>query len=161
VTRFAPMSQLAALSAEDFLRIYSVNVVAAYQMIRACREALRAARGAVVNVSSIAGTLGLGSSTAYACSKGALNTLTIALARALGPEIRVNAVLPGFTETRWLEDGLGESYGRVKEAYRAQSALGTTLTPEDVAAAVVSLLHAPGTTGQLLAVDGGRSIGAA
>lgn len=87
-TKFASMSDLEALSAEDFHRIYSVNLIAAYQMIRACEAPLRAARGAVVNVSSIAGTMGLGSSIAYACSKGALNTLTLALARALGPDIR-------------------------------------------------------------------------
>src|SRR5713226_737955 len=89
--------------ADDFQRIYAVNTIGAYQMIRACEAPLRAARGAVVNVSTISSTMGIGSSVAYACSKGALNTLTLSLARALGPEIRVNAVLPGFIETRWLK----------------------------------------------------------
>ncbi len=159
-TKFAPMRNLDALSAEDFQRIYSVNLIAAYQMIRACEGPLRTARGAVVNVSSIAGTLGIGSSVAYACSKGALNTLTLALARALGPEIRVNAVLPGFTETRWLKQGLGAQYDRAKEAYCKQSALGTTMTPEEVAASIVALLESKKITGQLLTVDAGRSIGA-
>src|SRR5260370_26299450 len=73
-TKFASMRNLDALSADDFHHIYSVNLVAAYQMIRACEAPLRAARGAVVNVSSIAGALGIGSSGAYACSKVALNT---------------------------------------------------------------------------------------
>jgi 3-oxoacyl-[acyl-carrier protein] reductase len=114
----------------------------------------------VVNVSSIAGTMGIGSSVAYACSKGALNTMTVALARALGPQIRVNAVLPGFTETRWLKLGLGPHYDRAREAYRAQSALADTMVPEEVAESVVALLFARKITGQLLTVDAGRGIGA-
>ena len=158
-TKFASMRNLDALSAEDFHRVYSVNLIAAYQMIRACEAALRAARGAVVNVSSIAGTLGIGSSVAYACSKGALNTLTLALARALGPDICVNAVLPGFIETRWLKRGLGDQYAQVREAYCKQSALGVTLTAEEVAAAIVGLLESKKITGQLLTIDAGRSIG--
>jgi 3-oxoacyl-[acyl-carrier protein] reductase len=158
-TKFAPMRDLAALSADDFQRIYAVNVIAAYQMIRACEAKLREARGAVVNVSSIAGTMGIGSSVAYACSKGALNTMTLALARALGPDIRVNAVLPGFTETRWLKLGLGPAYDRAREAYRAQSALADTMIPEEVAESVVTLLFAKKITGQLLTIDAGRGIG--
>ena len=158
-TKFASMRDLDALSGDDFSRIYAVNLVGAYQMVRACLAPLRAAKGSVVNVSSVAGTLGIGSSFAYACSKGALNTLTIALARALGPDIRVNAVLPGFTETRWLKEGLGDAYEPAREAYCQQSALETTLTPEEVATSVVALLQSPKTTGQLLTVDAGRSIG--
>ncbi len=158
-TKFASMRNLDALSAEDFHQVYSVNLVAAYQMIRACEAPLRTARGAVVNVSSIAGALGIGSSVAYACSKGALDTLTLALARALGPDIRVNAVLPGFIETRWLKRGLGDQYARAREAYCKHSALDATLTPEEVAASIVGLLESKKITGQLLAIDAGRSIG--
>jgi 3-oxoacyl-[acyl-carrier protein] reductase len=159
-TRFASMRDLDALSAEDFQRIYSVNVIAAYQMIRACQAALREAKGAVVNVSSIASTMGLGSSIAYACSKGALNSLTLALARSLGPDIRVNAVLPGFIETRWLKEGLGDKYAQAREGYAKQSALATVLTPEDVAACIVALLQATKITGQLQTIDAGRGLGA-
>src|ERR1700686_3827863 len=158
-TRFASMRDLGALSADDFQRIYAVNLVGAYQMIRACEAPLRAARGSVVNVSSIAGSMGVGSSVAYACSKGALNTLTLALARALGPDIRVNAVLPGFTETGWLKRGLGDHYESAREAYCAQSALGATLAPEEVAASIVALLAATKITGQLLTIDAGRGLG--
>jgi 3-oxoacyl-[acyl-carrier protein] reductase len=158
-TKFAPMRKLDALEAEDFQRIYGVNTIGAFQMIRACEASLRAARGAVVNVSSISSTMGLGSSVAYACSKGALNAMTIALARALGPEIRVNAVLPGFTETRWLKQGLGDAYEPAREAYRKQSALQATLAPDDVAQAIVSLLDNRRITGQLLTVDSGRALG--
>jgi 3-oxoacyl-[acyl-carrier protein] reductase len=155
------MRKLDALDAADFQRIYGVNTIGAYQMIRACEAPLRAARGAVVNVSSISSTMGLGSSVAYACSKGALNSLTISLARALGPDIRVNAVLPGFTETRWLKQGLGDAYEPARENYRKQSALQSTIAPEEVAEAIVSLLHARKITGQLLTIDAGRGLGAA
>jgi len=160
-TKFASMRDLEALSAEDFQRIYSINLVGAYQMIRACEAALRASRGAVVNVSSIAGTMGIGSSFAYACSKGALNTLTLALARTLGPDIRVNAVLPGFTETRWLKEGLGDRYSQGRESYADRSALRTTMTPEEVAASIVALLESKKITGQLLTIDAGFGIGRA
>lgn len=160
-TRFAPMSKLDALSAEDFHHIYGVNLIGAYQMVRACQASLRASLGAVVNVSSIAGSMGIGSSYAYVASKGALNALTLALARALGPEIRVNAVLPGFTETRWLKQGLGAEYDRVRKAYREKSALSTTLLPEEVAASIVALLEAKKVTGQLHTVDAGRALGPA
>ncbi len=158
-TKFAPMRDLAALSADDFQRIYSVNLLGAYQMVRACEAALRASRGAVVNVSSIAGSMGVGSSYAYACSKGALNTLTLALARALGPDVRVNAVLPGFIETRWLKQGLGPDYERARKAYCDKSPLGTTLQPEEVAASIVALLQAKKVTGQLHTIDAGRGLG--
>jgi 3-oxoacyl-[acyl-carrier protein] reductase len=158
-TKFASMRDLEAISAEDFQRIYSVNLVGAYQMIRACEAPLRTARGAVVNVSSIAGTMGVGSSFAYACSKGALNTLTLALARALGPDIRVNAVLPGFTETRWLREGLGDRYSQSRESYADRSALRTTMMPEEVASSIVALLGSKKITGQLLTIDAGFGIG--
>jgi 3-oxoacyl-[acyl-carrier protein] reductase len=128
-------------------------------MVRACIDALRATRGAVVNVSSIAGSMGIGSSHAYAASKGALNTLTLALARSLGPEIRVNAVLPGFIETRWLKQGLGPEYDRVRAAYREKTPLDATLQPEDVAESIVSLLRARKVTGQLHTIDAGRGLG--
>ena len=158
-TRFASMRDLQALSADDFHRIYSVNLIGPYQMVRACEGALRAARGAIVNVSSIAGSLGVGSSYAYASSKGALNTLTLALARSLAPDVRVNAVLPGFIETRWLKQGLGAGYDRARQAYCDRSALGTTLQPEDVADAIVALLRAKTVTGQLHTIDAGRGLG--
>src|SRR5262249_16006233 len=136
-TRFASMRDLDALSAEDFHRIYSVNLIGPYQMVRACEKALRAARGAVVNVSSIRGSMGSGSCSAYACSKGALNALTVALARSLAPEIRVNGVLPGLIETRWLKEGLGENYERVRKNWCERTPLQIPLQPEDVAAEIV------------------------
>jgi len=160
-TKFTSMRDLDALSADEFQRIYSVNVIGAYQMVRACTEALREARGAVVNVSSIASTMGIGSSHAYAASKGALNALTLSLARSLGPEIRVNAVLPGFIETRWLKDGLGPNYEVARKSYLDKSTLASTLQPDDVAEAIVALLFAKKVTGQLHTIDAGRGLGPA
>lgn len=160
-TKFVALQNLAGLSAEDFHAIYAVNTIGVFQMVRACEAALRASRGAVVNVSSIAGQDGMGSSIAYMASKGALNAMTIALARALGPEVRVNAVLPGFIETEWLRNGLGDAYQKSHEGYRAQSALEAVMTPEDVAEAIVALAGAAKVTGQLLRVDAGKGVGRA
>lgn len=158
-TKFVAAANLAGLSAQDFHDIYSVNTIGVYQMVRACENALRDAHGAVVNVSSIAGQEGLGSCIAYAASKGALNTLTVSLARVMGTECRVNAVLPGFIETRWLKAGMGAAYEKNRDTYKATAALGEVLTPEDVADAIVYLLGASKVTGQLLRVDGGRQVG--
>ena len=92
-TQFVNHANLEGLSAEDFQRIYAVNVIGPFQMTRAVTPHMKAAgRGAIVNVSSIAGVMGVGSSIAYTASKGALNTMTLSLARALGPEIRVNTI---------------------------------------------------------------------
>ena len=91
---------LEGLSAQDFLNIYNINVVAAYQMIRAVSPSMNAQKsGVVVNVSSASGESGYGSSVAYSASKGAMNTMTKSLGRALAPHIRVNAVCPGFIDT--------------------------------------------------------------
>lgn len=158
-TKFVAARKLSGLSAQDFHDIYSVNTIGVFQMVRACEDALRASGGSVVNVSSIAGQEGLGSSIAYAASKGALNTLTMSLARVMGPQARVNAVLPGFIETGWLQAGLGEGYETGRQAYKDSAALGEVLTPEDVADAIVWLLGADKVTGQLLRIDAGRAVG--
>lgn len=110
-------ADLDALSAEDFLRLYAVNTVGPFLMVRAARPLLeQAARPAVLMVSSIAGVTGIGSSVAYAATKGALNTMTLSLARALAPKIRVNALCPGFIDTRWFTDAFGEeTTARIRE----------------------------------------------
>ncbi len=160
-TKFVAAQKLEGLSAQDFHDIYSVNTIGVFQMVRACEAPLRAAQGSVVNVSSIAGQEGLGSSIAYAASKGALNTLTMSLARVMGTEVSVNAVLPGFIETGWLKAGMGAAYETNRNRYQATAALGEVLTPEDVAEAILYLLAANKVTGQLLRVDGGRAVGPA
>ncbi len=157
-TKFVALRNLDGLSAEDFQRIYAVNVVGAFQMVRALAPLLKAhPPAAVVNVASIAGLTGVGSCLAYAASKGALNTMTITLARVLGPEVRVNAIAPGFVETAWLQSGLGaERYEAGSQAYRQRATLADIIQPDDVARAAWYLgVDALKTTGEVLAVDAG------
>ncbi|MEP7138068.1 MAG: SDR family oxidoreductase [Caldimonas sp.] len=160
-TKFVPMQDLDGLEAEDFHRIYDVNVIGPFQMIRALHPLLKKQTGAgIVNVSSIASMMGMGSSIAYMASKGALNAMTVGLARALGPEVRVNAIAPGLVETPWLQSGLGaERYAAAVQGYRARSALDAVLTAEDVADAAWWLgARAAKTTGEVLLLDAGLRI---
>jgi 3-oxoacyl-[acyl-carrier protein] reductase len=165
ITKFVPNHRdLAGLTAEDFHNIYAVNVIGSFQMIRAVAPAMqKQGKGAVVNVASIAGVVGNGSSVAYAASKGALNTMTLSLARALAPEIRVNAVCPGFVETRWLQQGFGEkTYANAKANYEATVPLRHTISPEAVSDAIVWLLMGASlTTGEFILVDSGFHLGTA
>ena len=155
-TAFANHADLDALQAEDFHRIYGVNVVGSYQMVRACAESMREhGEGAVVNVSSIAGVAGIGSSVAYAASKGALNTLTVGLARALAPEIRVNAVCPGFVETRWWRNRLGDAYDETRDRFAEMTPLGKVVTAEETAETILFLLRSEKITGETLMLDAG------
>jgi len=161
-TQFVPLSDLDGQNAEDFQKVYAVNVIGPYQMARAAAPHLRtSAAGAIVNVSSIGSLNGNGSSYSYVTSKAALNTLTLALARNLAPEIRVNCVLPGLIQTRWLKNGLGdEAYERVRDGWADASALQKTCTAEDVAQTIVWLAtDAALVTGQLITVDGGFLLG--
>jgi NAD(P)-dependent dehydrogenase (short-subunit alcohol dehydrogenase family) len=157
-TKFVAAGNLEGLSAQDFHDIYSVNVIGAYQMIRALAPLMKKNPGAgVVNISSVAAVMGVGSSVAYMASKGALNAMTFGLARALGPEIRVNAIGPGMVETPWLQNGLGtEQYDARRRAYRAATPLSETIRPEDVADAAYFLCDgARKTTGEFMLVDSG------
>lgn len=159
-TLFRPMSDLDALDAADFARIFAVNVTGAYQMTRALVP-LMAAGGSVVNISSVAGANGTGSCYAYAASKGALNTLTLALARSLAPTIRVNAVLPGMIEGRWLREGVGDAaYDKLRDSFTRSAALATVATPDQIAATAGWLAtEAVLMTGQLLTTDAGVLLG--
>ena len=157
-TKFCPIEDLSGLDKEDFLRIYSVNVVGPFQMVRAVVPHMKSAgRGAIVNVASLAAMDGRGSSMAYAASKGALLTMTRSLARSLAPVIRVNAVCPGFIQGRWLREGMGESLYEAAKAYMEQtSPLRTTATPENIADTIVYIIcDADIITGEALIVDGG------
>ena len=157
-TKFVAMKNLEGLSAEDFQAIYAVNVIGAYQLTRAFAPLLQAAPGgAIVNISSVASMMGRGSSLAYMASKGALNALTVGLARALGPTVRVNAIAPGFVETAWLMAGLGEArYAQQADLWRDTAALAATIEPDDVADAAWWLgAGAAKTTGEVLLVDAG------
>jgi 3-oxoacyl-[acyl-carrier protein] reductase len=159
-TKFVDHADLDGLTADDFLRIYRVNVVGPFQMTRACAPALKTTRGAVVNVSSVAAQLGIGSSIAYAASKSALNTMTYSLARTLGPEVRVNAVCPGYVDTPWHRNAFGaERANQVAAHYAAMVPLKDYARPEDVADVIVWLIEgARHVTGEAIFVDGGLHI---
>ncbi len=159
-------SDLDAVDAEDFIRLYSVNVVGAFQMVRAARSLLEAGErpGAVVMTSSIAGVTGLGSSVPYAASKGALTTMTLSLARALAPKIRVNAICPGFIATPWFEKGLGaQTMEQMRQRVTKTTPLQVASEAEDIAVAAV-FLASPGArhiTGETLLADAGAHLGGA
>jgi 3-oxoacyl-[acyl-carrier protein] reductase len=156
-TWFIDHKNLDEMTEEKWDRILQVNVKGPFFCIRAAVPLMRrSGGGAVVNVSSVAGLGGDGSSIAYAASKGALNTMTKSLARALGPEIRVNAVCPGPVDTRWLRAVMSaeELEKRTSHFPMQRAAL-----PEDIADAVFYLATGTSlTTGQCLVVDGGRTM---
>ena len=160
-TKFAwDHSDLNSLDAEDFQQIYAVNVIGPFQMVKAAKEhLLKSENPCIINISSIAGIKGIGSSVAYASSKGALNTMTLSMARNLGP-IRVNAVCPGFIEGEWLKKGMGiETYEGTKKHIQNTAPLGKTCSPESIAEVIMNLIEKSELiTGQLITVDGGVSL---
>lgn len=161
-TKYASYHDLDGLAAEDFARIFAVNVTGAYQMIRAALPHLKAnGDGAIVNNSSIASVTGIGTSHAYAASKAALNSLTKSMAHTAAPEVRVNAVAPGMIDTRWLRGNLGEDqYEGMKAQFEEALPLRRVATAEDVAEIIVWFLTgAPLVTGTVLIADAGIHIG--
>lgn len=153
-THFVPHTDLDALTDEIWDEIFQVNVKGAFYATRAAMPFLKERKGTVVNVTSVAGIAGQGSSVPYCASKAALNCMTLSLARAFGPEVRVNAVAPGPILTRWLE-------GREAhvEKFLEGAPLKRAATPDDIADAVVYLACGTTlTTGQVLVVDGGRTM---
>ena len=163
VTTFSGAAHWDALNAQTFQTILGVNVLGTFQMVRACVPWLKLTQGAIVNVSSIAGALGIGSSVPYVASKGAVNSMTLHLARALAPDIRVNAVCPGLITTRWFSDGVGEeAYQKLKAGYERTAPLARACSAEDVAEAVLWLVDGARTvTGELILLDSGMHLGAA
>lgn len=161
-TKFANHEDLDALDAEDFISIYRLNVVAAYQMVRACAPALReSGQGAVVNVASVAGVFGVGSSLAYAASKGAMLTMTKSLARVLAPAIRVNAVAPGYVGTGWFEKRLGEDgFAKLNERIAETVPMAFAPGPDDIAGPIEMLLDpaARVITGETVLLDAGAHL---
>ncbi len=161
-TKFANHEDMEALQAEDFIDIYHLNTIAPFQMIRACAPAMREGGiGAVVNIASVAGVFGNGSSVAYAASKGALVTMTKSLARALAPAIRVNAVAPGYVGTGWFEKRLGEAgLAALNARIAAQTPMAMAAGADDIAAPVVMLLDPDNRvmTGETMLLDAGAHL---
>ncbi len=160
-TSFIPHSRLDGVTDDVWKRILSVNLQGPFQCIRAAKPHLEAAgEGEIVNVASIAGVAAMGSSIPYCASKAALINMGVALARVLGPKIRLNTVAPGFIEGNWLRQGLGDMYEPVKKANENIAVLNKVCTADDVADAILAFITGSDmVTGQTLVVDGGRLIG--
>jgi NAD(P)-dependent dehydrogenase (short-subunit alcohol dehydrogenase family) len=152
-TEVIPHTDLGAATPEVWRRLYEVNVIAPFVLVTAAEHALRESKGCVVNVSSLAGVKPTGSSIPYAASKAALNHQTRLLAKALGPDVRVNAVAPGLITTPWTQDW-DELHGLVS----ALAPLRRVGAPDDVAEAVLGLVRATYATGQVLVLDGGMHL---
>jgi 3-oxoacyl-[acyl-carrier protein] reductase len=160
-TKFCAHENLDGLDPADWQQIIGVNLVGPFLATRAARDLLAAGDegGEVVMTSSVAGLIGMGSSIAYCASKAGLNNLTVTLARALAPKIRVNAIAPGFIDGEWLQQGFGKAYDQIKAGTIEKTPLARVATPETVAAGILSILTGPGmTTGHVVPHEGGVTI---
>ncbi|MFZ1063836.1 MAG: SDR family oxidoreductase [Acidimicrobiales bacterium] len=152
VTRKIPHRDLDAATIDVWREIFDINVFGTWNLCVAAMEQLRKSGGCIVNVSSMAGVRATGSSIPYAVSKAALNHLTALLAKAVGPEVRVNAVAPGLIDTPWTKDWELE-----RNFVAAVAPLRRSGTPDDVADVIVALASTPYVSGQVVVVDGGLS----
>jgi 3-oxoacyl-[acyl-carrier protein] reductase len=156
-TKVIPHGDMETLTDELFDAIMQTNVRGAFATIRAFRSLLEDGDGGVVvNISSLAARTAGGSNVAYCASKAAMDNMTISLARALAPKVRVLSVAPGLVETRFTS----QWDPRVKDRYLERTALGALPSPEDVGRAVLAAVtHLTLTTGAVIPVDGGRPLG--
>ena len=144
---------LAAATPEIWRRLYEVNVIAPFVLVTAAEQVLRESKGCVVNVSSLAGVKPTGSSIPYAASKAALNHTTRLLAKALGPDVRVNAVAPGLVATPWTQE-----WDDLHQLVSAMAPLRRVATPDDVAEVVLGLVRSSYVTGEVTVIDGGLGL---
>ena len=161
-TVFVDHDDLDGLESEHWHELYAINTMGPFQMMRACADHLRAGEGGgeVINISSVAGVAGVGSSLPYCASKAALNNLTVTMARVLAPEVRVNAVAPGFVTGRWWIEGRGEgTHEAMIGALSKSLPLQGVCSPEDVAASIMGLVNGSDmATGQIVVLDSGMLI---
>ena len=159
-TRFIAHPDLDALTEEVWDEILGVNLKGTFYCCRAAAPELRKAKGAIVNIASIAGHRATGSSIAYAVSKAGVIQLTRALALALAPDVRVNSVSPGLVSTRWFRQRFGDEAAEAQETtFAASTPLGVIAGPDHVAQAVMAFVENDVVTGQDVVVDGGKNIG--
>jgi 3-oxoacyl-[acyl-carrier protein] reductase len=150
-----PFSDLEALTEDFWSTILTTNLIGPFRCAHAAVPALKSARGAICNTASIAGVMGSGSSIPYATSKAGLINLTRGLARTLAPEIRVNAVAPGFVDSPWNKDWPDDR----KQASIERTPLQRACRPEDIAETIFFLCAgAAMITGQTVIVDGGLTL---
>jgi 3-oxoacyl-[acyl-carrier protein] reductase len=166
-TKHVPHADLEAMLSEDFGRIMQINVIGAFQLTRAVLPLMRSAHALaerarpIVMISSVAGVLANGSSIAYSASKAAMNNMTMALARALAPAIRVNAVCPGLIDTPWFEKGVGEEQAaKIRAMAATHLPLQRVPTADEIAQTVMMLCRdeTAHVTGTHLLVDDGLSL---
>jgi len=156
-TTFVNHADFEGLTEDVWDRTLAVNLKGTFFCTRAVAPHMKArGKGAIVNVSSVAGVRGVGSSIAYAASKAGVINLTMSTARVLGPEIRVNCVAPGFIDGRWLRAGIGANYEAAKQRTADAAVLKAVTTPDDIAQVILSLIcGADLVTGQTIVVDAG------
>ena len=157
-TRFIPHPDLEALTDEVWDEILKVNLKGTFYCCRAAAAELRKNNGAIVNIASVAGHRGTGSSIVYAVSKAGVLQLTRALAVALAPDVRVNSVSPGLVSTRWLRQFDAGAADSQEKSLSATTPLGAIATPDHVAQAVMAFVENDILTGQDLVVDGGKNV---
>ncbi len=149
-----PFEDFEAMTEEKWDKILQTNLVGPFRCAKAAAPALKASKGVIVNTASIAGLGGQASSIAYAASKAGLINLTRNLAKALAPDVRVNAVAPGLTRTPWTDPWPAERKARSIE----NTALKKLVEPTDIAAAMIFLAAHTAITAQTLVVDCGRNL---
>jgi 3-oxoacyl-[acyl-carrier protein] reductase len=156
-TTDTPQPEIDELSMAEWDRVFAVNVRGLFQVTRACLPLLREAPvAAVVNLASVAGLRPSAQPFPYAASKAAVVNLTRTLARALGPQVRVNAVAPGWMVGDWMEQTLGTDYERLMERRAKMTPLQRCVTPDDVAVTIVNLIVSnPFVSGEVVIIDGG------
>ena len=152
-TQVIPHTDLKAATPEVWRHLYDVNVIAPFVLVTAAEDALRESKGCVVNVSSLAGVKPAGSSIPYAASKAAFNHQTRLLAKALAPDVRVNAVAPGLVDTPWTED-----WDDIRALVIALAPMKRSATPDDVAEIVLGFVRSSYVTGEVVVLDGGMNL---
>lgn len=152
-TVFADLANLDAVTDEAWQTLFQVNVMGVWYCARACAPHLKERAGAIVTIASIAGLTGLGSSIPYSVTKGAVLTMTKSLARALAPNVRVNAIAPGFVDTRWHASRPGAA-----QATAERMPLKRVATAEDISDLAVYLARTEVVTGQIYVIDAGATL---
>jgi len=153
-TTFVKMEDLEGLTEEMWHRTIALNLKGTFFCCRAAVPAMKSNGGGnIINISSIAGPTGVGSSIAYCASKAGVICMTKSLARVLAPEIQVNTIAPGFVDTRWTAD-----WPEFKKMHQEATPMKRVAQPADIAEAALFLVHSDYVTGQVITVDGGKSM---
>jgi 3-oxoacyl-[acyl-carrier protein] reductase len=156
MTSQTPPEDLDGVDLDEWDRVFAVNVRGLFQVTRASAPRLRVAGGSVVNVASIVGLRPGPQPLAYAATKAAVVSLTRTLSRVLAPEVRVNAVAPGWIAGKWMQRTLGDNYERLMERRASWTPMKRNVTVEDVAETIFSLITSnPFVTGETIVIDGG------